>query len=68
MRKNLFDVVADAVVIDDTIKPCPSCGSGEVSVFRDGELSRIECDECGTGLHGADDYEAVAKWNRRSEA
>ena len=53
------------------LKPCPFCGSKNLSCFNDGYLIQIFCNACGarTGLHQHDPKcdKAVEAWNRRAE-
>ena len=49
------------------LKPCPFCGceniSIKVGVYRNGDTSIVECEDCNGGIETPDD--AVAIWNSR---
>ncbi len=45
-------------------KPCPFCGSQDVSV-KDRITVYVSCGECGATVCGASRDEALEKWNRR---
>lgn len=53
------------------LKPCPFCGSKNLSCFNDGYLIQIFCNACGarTDLFKPDPErdKAVEAWNRRAE-
>lgn len=56
--------------MDDDLKPCPWCGSAEISTDNDGEVEWLRCDNChATGPFSADDAAAdlsiEAAWNKR---
>jgi Lar family restriction alleviation protein len=57
---------------EPSLKPCPFCGGkasfNRVPVNNRGQrLHFASCDECEfDALHGADDAEGAAKWNRRA--
>ena len=55
------------------LKPCPFCGSKNLSHFNDGYFIQIFCNACGarTGLFVESDSErdkAVEAWNMRAES
>jgi len=56
--------------MSDKLKPCPFCGSNDVTIYTDKEKSFwSECDECGMGLvgHTCDTQkDAVKSWNERT--
>lgn len=50
------------------LKPCPFCGSDDLRYMFYGGSTVIHCAGCGIdGPVGADDDEAVEKWNCRAE-
>ncbi|MGF6633543.1 Lar family restriction alleviation protein [Paraburkholderia sp. MM6662-R1] len=63
-----------AQAVSDELKPCPFCGSDEVTIGSFGSSyvdpqHYVQCEECdGATMRHASDAAAIAAWNRRAAA